>query len=88
MFFVLMARYPPVSTLSFSVAGLGVYMEEFKEVGGVGLGVFFFVFCFFASLFVGGGSPAVSYTHFRAHETKAKPVCRLLLVKIKMSVWM
>ncbi len=23
---------------------------------------------------------SVSYTHFRAHETKAKPVCRLMLL--------
>jgi len=29
------------------------------------------------------GFPAVSYTHLRAHETKANLVCRLLLVKKK-----
>ena len=28
-----------------------------------------------------GGKVAVSYTHFRAHETVPDPVCRLLLEK-------
>src|SRR3546814_3729365 len=31
----------------------------------------------------GGGVNAVSYTHLRAHETKANLVCRLLLEKKK-----
>src|SRR5660398_297146 len=31
----------------------------------------------------GGGPKSVSYTHLRAHETKANLVCRLLLEKKK-----
>ena len=30
---------------------------------------------------------AVSYTHLRAHETKANLVCRLLLEKKKKTYW-
>ena len=32
---------------------------------------------------MGGGFPAVSYTHLRAHETVLDLVCRLLLEKKK-----
>ena len=43
----------------------------------------FYAIIAFAALIVSMGYVAVSYTHLRAHETKANLVCRLLLEKKK-----
>ena len=87
LFFFLMIRRPPRSTLDRSSAASDVYKrqgharEPADRRGAAvgrppqwqGLG----------SRFQGPGSRAVSYTHLRAHETVLDLVCRLLLEKKK-----
>ena len=80
-----MIRRPPRSTLSSSSAASDVYKRQDSiEPGEKVLLV--------DDLLATGGTAeagvklieklgAVSYTHLRAHETKANLVCRLLLVK-------
>ena len=87
LFFFLMIRRPPRSTLDRSSAASDVYkrqagaMAHQRQRGGGVVG---------AGVAVGdqfGGGPAglvpVSYTHLRAHETVLDLVCRLLLEKKK-----
>ena len=87
VFFFLMIRRPPRSTLDRSSAASDVYKRqvELESAGDLlhrlDLGV--------AAdpgdrdTHVDGGAHAVSYTHLRAHETVLDLVCRLLLEKKK-----
>ena len=85
LFFFLMIRRPPRSTLDRSSAASDVYKRQLQHLGvGVGdLGADVRV----EELLLDCGVPrqlfddAVSYTHLRAHETVLDLVCRLLLEK-------
>ena len=82
-----MIRRPPRSTPLYSSAASDVYKRQMIiPIGGDGI--------LLKSLHdfnelnkpffgINYGSIAVSYTHLRAHETKANLVCRLLLEKKK-----
>src|SRR5660398_189257 len=76
-----MIRRPPRSTPLYSSAASDVYKRQEQHVIGVAPEP--------DALSQGAGSAAaaaaaaVSYTHLRAHETKANLVCRLLLEKNK-----
>ena len=87
LFFFLMIRRPPRSTLDRSSAASDVYKrqvqahgqvgdQDLQEGGLEGLG-------FAHRRIVGDGLGPVSYTHLRAHETVLDIVCRLLLEKKK-----
>ena len=87
VFFFLMIRRPPRSTLDRSSAASDVYKrqdmdtwvgEKLKELEEAGLLENTIVFYYGDH----GGVP-VSYTHLRAHETVLDLVCRLLLEKKK-----
>ena len=87
LFFFLMIRRPPRSTLDRSSAASDVYKRQAAPVAGRGRGAGLSgrqrlegipadavgVWCLLA----------VSYTHLRAHETVLDLVCRLLLEKKK-----
>ena len=89
LFFFLMIRRPPRSTLDRSSAASDVYKRQRQRRGR----------CVLAqrALEAGGGRVSataalaedsripVSYTHLRAHETVLDLVCRLLLEKKKNS---
>ena len=90
VFFFLMIRRPPRSTLDRSSAASDVYKrQDFTFVDDVveanllaatrdvPLGTV---------LNVAGGSHTVSYTHLRAHETVLDLVCRLLLENTKTNI--
>src|SRR5665809_161021 len=76
-----MIRRPPRSTQSRSSAASDVYKRQFLE--GLAIATYAigsheaYVYCRGEFLW------PVSYTHLRAHETKANLVCRLLLEKKK-----
>ena len=87
MFFFLMIRRPPRSTLDRSSAASDVYKRQVfarlerpvlgnANIVGLGLGQF-------SQLGAELGQVPVSYTHLRAHETVLDLVCRLLLEKTK-----
>ena len=85
LFFFLMIRRPPRSTLDRSSAASDVYKRQ-GRIGGVeeshrrrGAGVERLLAL--APQQVAHGNRAVSYTHLRAHETVLDLVCRLLLEK-------
>mgnify|MGYP003381569858 CR=1 FL=1 len=88
VFFFLMIRRPPRSTLDRSSAASDVYKRQGgadvqRQRVGVAVGVER------ADLRPGRSVPgafldAVSYTHLRAHETVLDLVCRLLLEKKKI----
>src|SRR5660398_245973 len=71
----LMIRRPPSSTPLYSSAASDVYKRQPGLPGGERR---------FRSRWYCRG--AVSYTHLRAHETKANLVCRLLLEKKKKKI--
>ena len=87
VFFFLMIRRPPRSTLDRSSAASDVYKrQDIEDVGALGQQRL--------AMRQGGGGGgkraavregvrAVSYTHLRAHETVLDIVCRLLLEKKK-----
>src|SRR5660398_307539 len=73
IFFFLMIRRPPTSTPHYSSAAADVYKRQrFYRIG-----------CHAAFGCFATDIDPVSYTHLRAHETKANLVCRLLLEKKK-----
>ena len=87
MFFFLMIRRPPRSTLDRSSAASDVYKRQAGD-GGVrgraGAGAEERGRAAAVSRAVRCRAPApVSYTHLRAHETVLDLVCRLLLEKTK-----
>ena len=90
VFFFLMIRRPPRSTLDRSSAASDVYKRQeggrpgfrYPAPGGIGQ----HGQCAYVGILalIGGhalGGIAVSYTHLRAHETVLDLVCRLLLEK-------
>ena len=91
LFFFLMIRRPPRSTLDRSSAASDVYKRQPEDAPGerrvvglereeahvrIGKAV--------AARQAAAGISAVSYTHLRAHETVLDIVCRLLLEKKKL----
>ena len=87
MFFFLMIRRPPRSTLDRSSAASDVYKRQLvfrghRLVAGVLEEQRFFVHLILRELGRKVLQP-VSYTHLRAHETVLDLVCRLLLEKKK-----
>src|SRR5678816_563602 len=68
-----MIRRPPRSTLDRSSAASDVYKRQISGPRNTGI----LTTCWPPN------SPAVSYTHLRAHETPEHLVCRLLLEKKK-----
>ena len=85
LFFFLMIRRPPRSTLDRSSAASDVYKRQVGSIAVAGAGAG-------RGVRAGGGGAgghgcrenatvAVSYTHLRAHETVLDLVCRLLLEK-------
>ena len=85
MFFFLMIRRPPRSTLDRSSAASDVYKRQLQRperdsVGGGPVGRRHETFKTEVTEEL-HGAPAVSYTHLRAHETVLEIVCRLLLEK-------
>ena len=87
LFFFLMIRRPPRSTLDRSSAASDVYKRQVtmfaQSAGNTGLS--FLKYGFGARNIAMGdaGTAPVSYTHLRAHETVLDLVCRLLLEKKK-----
>ena len=88
MFFFLMIRRPPRSTLDRSSAASDVYKRQVKyDLKGK---IFHLIFIAYLVLVI-DATPyflstlyPVSYTHLRAHETVLDLVCRLLLEKKKI----
>ena len=85
IFFLLMIRRPPRSTLDRSSAASDVYKRQAEvsfEVRGFSRDMVVMLQGFIV-LFSGAMAyvMAVSYTHLRAHETVLDLVCRLLLEK-------
>ena len=87
IFFFLMIRRPPRSTLDRSSAASDVYKRQqfyrgeksrSRATGGSGLGL-----AIVKAILEAHGVQTVSYTHPRAHETVLDLVCRLLLEKKK-----
>ena len=89
MFFFLMIRRPPRSTLDRSSAASDVYKRQLPDRSKLASRVKRPVAAAAAvkefSGFCGTGSETVSYTHLRAHETVLDIVCRLLLEKKKIT---
>ena len=87
MFFFLMIRRPPRSTLDRSSAASDVYKRQGLDYVGlmaVGAGIGFLGFLVEKGRRATITAPTpVSYTHLRAHETVLDLVCRLLLEKKK-----
>ena len=89
LFFFLMIRRPPRSTLDRSSAASDVYKRQTYIVARIKIvhgkePILAFVQVDFGFLTV-KGITTVSYTHLRAHETVLDLVCRLLLEKKKNS---
>ena len=89
IFFFLMIRRPPRSTLDRSSAASDVYKRQRKGfsrascVGKLGFKALENLRQFRAQVLVTHWIEPVSYTHLRAHETVIDLVCRLLLEKKK-----
>ena len=87
VFFFLMIRRPPRSTLDRSSAASDVYKRQdlgFVKTldGSASAAALASPACDYLRGFTVAGEP-VSYTHLRAHETVLDLVCRLLLEKNK-----
>ena len=85
VFFFLMIRRPPRSTLDRSSAASDVYKRQPTEIAWYDTypsnNSESYNGCWGVYMFPSGKIVAVSYTHLRAHETVLDIVCRLLLEK-------
>ena len=99
LFFCLMIRRPPRSTLDRSSAASDVYKRQFTDCAPDRWGRTLVKRCEAAQARAAGREPrslgevdyllgvrAVSYTHLRAHETVLDLVCRLLLENKKTTL--
>ena len=96
LFFFLMIRRPPRSTLDRSSAASDVYKRQVVDRArrqiGLFLGILLAVSAVVIALIIYTMTmeklKPVSYTHLRAHETVLDLVCRLLLEKKKNVVYL
>ena len=90
LFFFLMIRRPPRSTLDRSSAASDVYKRQFIKVNRSFANLLAYTESELLNLSILDLIPAedkpVSYTHLRAHETVLDLVCRLLLEKKKSTI--